>query len=255
MNAHQKPGVTPPVARPTDARPDPSAPAQPHLGVRLAMQRAMSILALIPPSYVPDIDQVIADLRAALAGLDAPAQPQQPGGEEALVQQVGLAIQRDTSCSDYNAVAAARAVTATMREAGEGLTVRLSISAEAAASVARTQALEEAAQVCEAERLSWVADETPVGAHASAACRKAIRALIAAPPPAPSRDHLSTWREGVEAAAVVLDALGDHSHDKGTLPGALAALCASQCARHVRDFGAQGQPDLARPVPHAGAVP
>ena len=132
----------------------------------------------------------------------------------------------------------------------------------------RAQALEEAAQVCERARTRWaeLAEAKPAeaagypywGARALAAdtIHDHIRALIVAPPPVPSHDpHLSTWREGVEAAAVVLDALGDHSHDKGTLPGALAALCASQCARHVRNFGAQGRPDLARPVPPAGSAP
>lgn len=222
---------------------------------------------------------------------EAPAQPQ-PGGEDALVEFVAEAIfendpdapELDDNCLDPEGVrdsyrVQANAAIAAVRQWDDDNPhdqsallshedVRGILGAPEPKPDVRAQALEEAAQVCERARTRWaeLAEAKPAeaagypywGARALAAdtIHDHIRALIVAPPPVPSHDpHLSTWREGVEAAAVVLDALGDHSHDKGTLPGALAALCASQCARHVRNFGAQGRPDLARPVPPAGSAP
>lgn len=190
----------------------------------------------------------------------APGQPQQPGGEKALPCPFcgvpPLIHPPDNDCAwdfvlcwsdDCHAHPAVRGDDP--HDAGRKWNRR------AHEPDVRAQALEEAAQVCDRAAAQDAACGDDDGATTAIQCAVNIRALIVTPPPVPSRDHLSTWREGVEAAAVVLDALGDHSHDKGTLPNALAALCASQCAQHVRDFGAQGRPDLARPVPPAGATP
>jgi hypothetical protein len=235
---------------PTDARPAPSAPAQPQpggedmlhdrvaRGIHDALGWAYTEQEWSQPRYRTKLD---AAARAAIAAVRAHE------GWQCAARRSGTAGGNDPADCDWPHCGCDDHATKVLQSLEEqGLDP----------DSVRAQALEEAVAAChqaaagDGEEGAWWA------AEGAGQCAAAIRALIAAPPPIPSHDHhLSTWREGVEAAAVVLDALGDHSHDKSTLPGALAALCASQCARHVRDFGAQGRPDLAQSAPRAGAGP